>query len=261
MELLTPAGMQMADVVVLAAAAFLTSILSAIVGMAGGITLLSVMLLNLEPLVAIPLHGAVQLVSNGSRAWIQRSHVAWPIVARFAVLLLPAAFVGYYTLAELMPATVTKAVIGCFVLVATWRPGLLLLGSHPEDTDPNRRFFVLGGIAGLLNVAIGATGPLLAPFFLNIGLSRFALIGTKAVCQCLGHLSKLVVFAVAGFAFAAYLPLLLVLWAMVVAGTWTGSRLLDRVNERLFTQLYKGVLSVISLRLVWAAAESVLRTG
>ena len=50
-------------------AAFATSILSAVVGMAGGITLLAVMLLFLEPLAAIPLHGVIQLVSNSSRAW------------------------------------------------------------------------------------------------------------------------------------------------------------------------------------------------
>jgi uncharacterized membrane protein YfcA len=245
--------MELGDAILLAAAAFLTAILSAIVGMAGGITLLSVMLLNLEPLVAIPLHGAVQLVSNGSRAWIQRSHIEWSIAGRFALLLLPAGAVGYYTIAQLLPATATKTAIGCFVLLATWRPGWLLLGSHPEQSDAHRRFFVLGGISGLLNVAIGATGPLIAPFFLNIGLSRFALIGTKAVCQTLGHLAKLAIFGAAGFAFHDYLPLLLVLWAMVVAGTWAGSQLLHRVNERLFTWLYKAVLSLISLRLIFTA--------
>ena len=99
MDFLTPAGilagMEFGDAILLAAAAFLTAILSAIVGMAGGITLLSVMLLNLEPLVAIPLHGAVQLVSNGSRAWIQRSHIEWSIAGRFARLLLPAGAVAY----------------------------------------------------------------------------------------------------------------------------------------------------------------------
>ena len=261
MEFLTPDGMLLMEVAVLAGAAFLTAILSAIVGMAGGITLLSVMLLSLEPLIVIPLHGAVQLVSNGSRAWIQRSHVEWSIVRRFAVLLLPAGFVGYYTIAELMPPTATKSVIGSFVLVATWRPGWLLLGRHPEETDANRRFFFLGGVAGLLNVAIGATGPLIAPFFLNLGLTRFALIGTKAICQCFGHLAKIAIFGVAGFAFAAYLPLLLILWAMVVAGTWTGSQLLIHVNERAFTWLYKAVLSVIALRLVFVAAESFFSTG
>jgi uncharacterized membrane protein YfcA len=248
--------MELASSAILLVAAFLTAILSAIVGMAGGITLLSVMLLDLEPLVAIPLHGAVQLVSNGSRAWIQRQHVDWSIAGRFAVLLLPAGFIGYYTIAELLPPTVTKGVIGAFVLVATWRPGWLLFGSHPEATDANRRFLVLGGVSGLLNVAIGATGPLLAPFFLNLGLTRFALIGTKAFCQMLGHLAKIAIFGAVGFAFGVYLPLLLGLWAMVVVGTWTGSQLLNRVNEAAFTRLYQAVLTLIALRLIVVALQT-----
>jgi uncharacterized membrane protein YfcA len=49
---------------VVAVAAFATAILSGIIGMAGGIVLLSVMLLFFDPLLAIPLHGAVQLVAT-----------------------------------------------------------------------------------------------------------------------------------------------------------------------------------------------------
>ena len=51
-------------------------------------------------------------------------------------------------------------------------------------------------------------------------------------------------------------PLLALLATMVVAGTWTGSRLLERVDERTFTWLYKGVLTLIALRLVASAAFS-----
>ena len=233
----------------LAAAAFATSVLSAIVGMAGGITLLAVMLLFFEPLVAIPLHGVVQLVSNGSRAWIQRRHVRRDIALRYAILLLPMGFAGF-GVARSLPPEAMRAAIGVFVLLATWRPGLLLVGTHPDRIDPKRRFFILGGVVGFLNVSIGATGPLIAPFFLNMGLTRFALIGTKAACQMLGHLSKIAVFGVAGFAFGANALLLAVLSAMVVAGTWTGSQLLHRVNERAFTILYKSVLTLIALRLV-----------
>lgn len=229
--------------------ALLTAILSAVVGMAGGITLLSVMLLFLEPLVAIPIHGAVQLVSNGSRSLIQRNHIVWPIIWRYAVLLLPMGFVGL-AIAQSLPPTLARCLIGVFVLMATWAPGWLLIGTHPEQADVNRRFFALGGVVGALNITVGATGPLIAPFFLNLGLTRQALIGTKAACQMLGHLAKLVVFGVVGFAFADYALALLLLSVAVVAGTWIGSRLLDHVSEVLFVRLYKVVLTLIALRLV-----------
>ena len=51
--------MEIAEVSILTAVALATSVLSAVVGMAGGIVLLSVMLLFLDPLVAIPLHAVV----------------------------------------------------------------------------------------------------------------------------------------------------------------------------------------------------------
>lgn len=237
------------EIGILGAAAFGTSILSAIVGMAGGITLLAVMLLFLDPLLAIPLHGTVQLVSNSSRAWIQREHVDVGIAWRYALLLLPMGFVGL-ALARELPPSATRSLIGLFVLLATWFPGLLLLGTHPERASRNRRFVVLGGVVGLLNVTLGATGPLIAPFFLNLGLTRFALVGTKAACQSLGHFAKIVVFGVTGFAFGAWWAVLALLCALVVAGTWVGSRLLESVDERLFVILYKSVLTIIAVQLI-----------
>lgn len=240
------------ELTVLVVAALLTSMLSAVVGMAGGVVLLAVMLLFLPPLVVIPLHGVVQLVSNGSRTFIQREHLRWDIIWRYGVLLLPMAFVGLQ-IAQRLPEDAATAMIGVFVLIATWSPQLLLLGSHPEETNPHRRFFVLGGVAGVLNVTLGAIGPLLAPFYLNLGLTRFQLIGTKAASQMLGHVAKLIVFGIAGFAYAEWLGVLAILSVCVVGGTWLGSQLLERVNETWFVRIYKAVLTAIAIRLTLSA--------
>jgi uncharacterized membrane protein YfcA len=241
--------LEILDLGILCAVGLLTSALSAVVGMAGGITLLSVMLLFFEPLVAIPIHGVVQLVSNSSRTFVQREHVDWKILWHYSVMLVPMGFVGL-AVAQSLPPTVTRALIGAFVLVATWKPGWLLIGIHPERADTNRRFFVLGAVVGVLNMTIGAAGPLIAPFFLSIGLTRQALIGTKAACQAVGHLAKIAIFGIAGFVFADYAFPLALLCLSVIAGTWIGSQLLEHVSERWFKRLYRGVLTLIALRLV-----------
>lgn len=234
---------------ILGVAAFLTSMLSGMLGLAGGTALLGVLLLFYDPLVAIPLHAVIQLVSNASRTWIQREHVERDIVLWYALPLLPMGFVGL-AIAKQLPPELSRALIGAFVLVATWAPGLLLLGAHPERAQRNRRFLLLGGVVGLLNPTVGATGPLVAPFFLNLGLDRQQVVGTMAASQTLGHLMKLIVFGAAGFAFVGFAGPLSLLALLVVAGTWAGSRVLDRVSERSFIWLYKAVLTGIALHLV-----------
>ena len=46
-----------AEFLILAVSALLTSMLSAVLGMGGGMTLLGIMLLFYEPMIGIPLHG------------------------------------------------------------------------------------------------------------------------------------------------------------------------------------------------------------
>lgn len=260
--------------------AFGTAVLSAVVGMAGGITLLAAMLLWLPPLVVIPLHGVIQLASNGSRTWFQRRHARFDILWRYALLLLPGGVAGM-AVARSLPEEGLRAAIAGFVLLATWAPvararwrasrraggsgksGAAVGTMRASDANGAiraggtarlwRRFLPLGAAAGFLNVTIGAVGPLIAPFFLNLGLRRQALVGTKAACQTLGHLVKLAIFGGAGFAFHEHWPLLVGACLCVLAGTWLGSRLLERASGALFIALYRGVLTLIALRLAGSA--------
>jgi uncharacterized membrane protein YfcA len=247
------------EIALLAAATLATSALSGVLGMAGGAALLAVMLIWLPPLVAIPLHGAVQLVSNGSRTLIQRRHVRWPIFLRFVLPLIPAGAAGLL-LARAIPPEGAKLAIGVLVLVVTWRPAWLRL-ARPAGADPVplRRFVGLGGAVGFLGPAIGATGPLMEPFFLGLGLERQGLIGTKAACQAAAHLAKIAVFGAAGFAFGTWGGALALLAAASVIGTWIGSRLLDGFSEEGFRRLYVAVLTLVALRLVGGEALALVR--
>jgi uncharacterized membrane protein YfcA len=240
------------ELAILTVAAVATSTLSAIIGMAGGIVLLSIMLLFFEPAVVIPLHGFIQLVSNSSRAVVQRKHIDWRIVSIYALPLFPMSFVGFFVLDSLTPG-ITRGLIGLFVLTATWIPGWLLLGTHPERSAIGKRFFLLGSVTGVLGMTVGAVGPLIAPFFLNLGLARQGVVGTKAACQMLGHIAKIAVFALIGFSFPEFVQPLALLAGSVILGTWIGSRILGHVSEKAFVWLYRGVLSVIALRLVYGA--------
>ena len=81
--------------IILIIAAFLTSMLSAIIGMGGGITLLGIMaLLMPSGYLVVAYHGIIQLVSNVTRTTVYRHHITIPIIKRFLLGLIPGLFLS-----------------------------------------------------------------------------------------------------------------------------------------------------------------------
>ncbi len=238
----------------LGAVAVLTSVVSGVMGMAGGMLLLAVMLIRLEPAVAIPVHGIVQLVSNGSRAFFLRRQVQWRAVWRFAWPLAPAGALGIWLLAY-VPAHGSRIAIGLFVLLSTWMKTFFSIGKGP----PAERALPIGGaLVGFFSPLVGATGPLLAPFVLALELGSQATIATLAGCQIFQHASKVVLFGLRGFDIAGYLLPCSWLCVCAVAGSALGTRLLDHLPDRSFKLLVRVVLSALALHQLWQGISALL---
>ena len=69
--------------VALAVVAVVTSFISGIFGMAGGMLLIGFLLVLLPVPVAMVFHGVIQIAANGWRAWLWRHHVKWSVVLQF----------------------------------------------------------------------------------------------------------------------------------------------------------------------------------
>ena len=63
----------------------LTSILSGVVGMAGGMVLMAVLVTVFPVASATILHGTVQSISNGSRFWFVRGNTVWNVIPPYLV--------------------------------------------------------------------------------------------------------------------------------------------------------------------------------
>ena len=67
----------------LAVVAVVTSFISGIFGMAGGMLLIGFLLVLLPVPVAMVFHGVIQIAANGWRAWLWRHHIRWRVVLQF----------------------------------------------------------------------------------------------------------------------------------------------------------------------------------
>ena len=98
-------------------------------------------------------------------------------------------------------------------------------------------------------MVVGATGPLVAVFIKGLA-DRRQLVATHAMLMTLQNSFKILVFVFLGFAFASYLPIIVLMVASGFGGTALGSRLLVKVPESAFRWGFKIVLSLVALDLL-----------
>lgn len=223
----------------------LTAAITAAFGAGGGLLLLAVMTMFVPVAATIPLHGAVQLGAAVSRTALHLRQVRPAIVAAFAVGALLGAATGSQVLVRLSEAALQLA-LGTSILLLAWLrlPALQARGSG--------LLVGLGAaISSFLTLFIGATGPLVAAVLHALRLDRFAYIGTFSACMILQHGLKLVVFALAGFAFVPHLPFLAVMLLFTLLGSWLGRHLLWRLEEARFRRVLAIILTVLALRLLY----------
>lgn len=241
--------------IVLIVAALVTSAISGVLGMAGGIALLGVMTAVLAEGAVVPLHGVVQLSSNFTRTIVFLRDVRWKVFLIYAVPVAAGVAVASLIWSSEKLSWFRPA-IGVFILVFLWR----------RRKEPKLRRFPLwiyvplGLVTGFLTIFVGATGPFIAPFFLRDDFSKENVVATKAACQSWGHVLKIPAFLALGFDFVPHLPLLGAMVAAVIAGTIVGKSILKKISKRVFTAIFEIVLAGIAAYLILAWAVPLFST-
>jgi uncharacterized protein len=233
----------------LSVASFVAAFIAVFTGAAGGVILLGVMAMIMPPAVVIPVHTVVMLGSG-----ITRSMIMWRYVMRETLLpFIVGAVVGAAAGAKVfvaLPLTWLQAILGAFILLVTWMPQLGRIGAE------RGRFAVLGFGAVFLGIFVSATGSLLAPFVASASPDRYNVAATMGALMTITHIAKLVAFGFIGFAIASFVPLMAAMIVTGSLGNWLGEMALHRTTERRFRLVFQLVLTVLGLRLIWAAVPT-----
>ena len=211
------------------AAMAVTSFLSGIFGMAGGILLIGFLLAVLPLQTAMVLHGVTQLASNVWRALMWRRHVTWRIAGGYSAGSLLA--LGLWSLTGYVP---DKAVAFLMLGLSPFTVRLAPMRFRP---NPERmsQCVTYGAICTALLLLTGVAGPLLDSFFLGGKLDRRSIMATKSMCQIFGHSVKLVYFAAVITQPGAIDPVVALLaLTMSMAGTILARPVLDALSDKTY---------------------------
>ena len=222
-------------------AVFATSVLSGVLGMAGGMILMAILVSVLSVGAAMMLHGAVQATANGSRAWFLRSHIQWRVLPVYA---LGAGFtLAAFSAVALVPdANLILMVVGLFPWLARLIPHLRGLNITRLPTA-----FTCGLVVTAAQLFAGASGPLLDVLSLHAPWNRFQIIATKAFTPTVGHVLKLIYYGII-IGVTESVPAWLYGVAVVtaIAGTRIGTRLLERFSDTYFRTVGSTVILAIA---------------
>ena len=212
--------------------ALATSLLSGLVGMAGGVVLMAVLVNILPVSSAMVLHGITQFTANGSRTLILRKHLMWRLLPGY-ILGASVAVAGFSALLFVPEASVVLILVGLFPWLARLQPK----SSALNITRPASNI-ICGFSVTSAQLLAGAAGPLLDLFYLNSGLDRQTVVANKALTQTIGHLLRIFYYG-AIISVATPLPNWLFLAAAIAAviGTRLGTWLLARWDDQRFQKV------------------------
>lgn len=233
----------MLNEILLVLANLVTSALTAITGVGGGMILIGLMPFFVPAVAIVPVHGVTQLVSNATRAWFGRDALDFTYFWQFLAgsisgLLIFGVLVRFIHL-ELIPLF-----IGIYILLITWSD------TFNQAIRRFESFFLVGFVQTGLGVFVGTPGPLNIAVLNKHYDDNNVVVTTGALMMTVVHTAKLVVYLTMGFVFVDYWQLLVMMVIMATIGSWLGTRLRHKIRLDWLKKILPYLLTLIALKLI-----------
>jgi uncharacterized protein len=231
--------MPLSTLALIAATVLVSSFLSGVFGMAGGMILLGVLLIYYDVSTAMVLFSIIQFAANGWRAVLWYRYVRWPIFFHYVAGGLVA-----FAALRLVAYVPDKATVYFLLGIMPFAVELLPRRAHPSIEWPGMPF-VSGALTTVVQFMSGVGGVFLDLFFQKSTLDRKTTVATKAVTQTFSHVLRAAYFG--SFGDLGNVMTWWTLGAMVlaVATTSVTPYVIERMTDHGFRQWTRVVIYAI----------------
>ena len=166
---------------------FLTSLLTSVFSVGGGLIMLVALAQYFSPSTLIPLHGAIQLSNNLSRTYVYKEFFKWQLIKNILIATTFGAFCAILLFGSVSEKVLIWLIAGT-ILFFTWAP----LDNFVLSIIKNDWF--CGFISGFAGVFIGANGPLVTSYMRTKDLSPVVLVANHGAVMIFQHSLKIILF-------------------------------------------------------------------
>ena len=223
---------------------FLTSLLTSIFSVGGGLIMLVALAQSFSPGTLIPLHGAIQLFNNLSRTFVYKEFFNWSLIKNIFISTLFGSFGGILLFGN-VSEEILIWLIAATILFFTWAP----LDNFILSVMRNDWF--CGFISGFAGIFIGANGPLVTAYMRTKNLSPKVLVANHGAVMIFQHTIKIALFVYFySFSLQEYIFFIFVLAIAGYAGAVLGMTLISKISYDSFNIFLKLLLSFLAMMLV-----------
>ncbi|MCH8554064.1 MAG: sulfite exporter TauE/SafE family protein [Schleiferiaceae bacterium] len=173
--------------------------------------------------------------SSSSRVFLFFKDIDWKLF----YWMFPSTIVGSYLGARLfasMSSDYLQVIIGLFLIFTIFQ-----FFQKPKEKNVSFlkawHFMPIGFVISFLSGLIGGVGPLMNSAYLNYGMSKEALIGTRSANAVLLHITKILSYAYFGYVTGDVLKFGILLGASAIVGNIVGKRVLSSISELFFRKI------------------------
>ena len=232
---------------------FLTGIgawmLSTLAGGGGGTVFIPVSGLFLRITSLAPVVSISGSLSSVQRFFLYRKSINWELARLTIPTMLVGSFTGAYMFTKLDHKALSLLLAGFYLVNGVWS-----LAKKKTFTAKKWHFPMAGFISAYLSGQIGVGGPFMNPFYINYGVEKEEMLGTKAVCLFTIQTTKLITYACFGIFTKEIVFLGLTAGCGALAGNYIGKLTLKKVPDSLFRKLVNLLLifcAFIVLKKYW----------
>lgn len=239
----------------LAVAGFAAWTVSTIAGGGGAMLLVPLVGFIAGAQAVAPVVTLATLIAGGGRALVFRKDIDWGVVA----WALPGALIGAFLGAALLaaaPAEWIRIAVGLFLVstVLQYR-----IGRKKQSVRARKWwFFPAEIVVGFLSGLIGAIGPVMNALYLNAGITKARMVGTKAAVSMPMHVAKMSTYTALGAMSGELWLFGLAAGVGALSSNWLARRILRDMQETRFRAIVIGFMVLSGLLMLWEERETLI---
>lgn len=244
----------MIDYLLLVISGFLAWIISTIGGGGGAMILVPIVGFVAGTQAVAPVVTLATLIAGGGRAFVFWRDIDWSVVT----WALPGAVIGGLLGAALFstaPAEWLRIAIGLFLVSTVFQ---YRFGKKKRTFRVRKWWFLPAQIVmGFLSGLVGAVGPVMNTLYLNAGITKARMVGTKTAISMPMHLIKIGTYSTLGAMSGELWLFGLAAGIGAIASNWVARRLLKGMTEISFRAIVIGFMALAGMLMIWDQRETV----